>query len=43
MARRRAYRDGRISSYERRHLNKMRRQQRHEFHRSRHNRVHYPI
>ena len=43
MARRRAYHDGRISSYERRYLNKMRKQQRHEFHRSRHNSYRHPI
>ena len=43
MAHRRAYRDGRISSRERRHLNKMRRHERNEFHRFRHNRSHRPI
>ena len=43
MARRRAYRDGRISSYERRHLNRMRRHERNEFHRFRHNRTHHAI
>ena len=42
-ARRRAYHDGRISPYERRHLNKMRRHERHEFHRFRHNRSRRPI
>ena len=40
MARRRAYYDGRISPYERRHLNKMRRHERHELYRFRHNRFH---
>ena len=39
-ARRRAYHDGRISPYERRHLNKIRRHERREFHRFRHNRSH---
>jgi hypothetical protein len=43
MARRRAYRDGRISTYERRHLNRMRRHERHEFHRFRHNRSRHAI
>jgi hypothetical protein len=38
MARRRAYYDGRISPYERRHLNKMGRHERHELYRFRHNR-----
>jgi hypothetical protein len=40
MARRKAYRDGRLSRYERRHLNKMRRHERSELHRYRHNRRH---
>ena len=40
MARRRAHHDGRISPYERRHLNKMRRHEHREFHRFRHNRFH---
>ena len=43
MARRRAYRDGRISPHERRHLNRMRRHERNEFHRFRHNRTHHAI
>jgi len=41
MARRRAFHDGRISPYERRHLNKMRRHERRELHRHRHHRSHY--
>jgi hypothetical protein len=43
MAHRRAYRDGRISPRERRHLNKMRRHEHNELHRFRHNRSHRPI
>jgi hypothetical protein len=43
MARRRAYRDGRISPFERRHLNKMRRHERRELYRFRHNRFHRVI
>ena len=42
-ARRRAYHDGRISPYERRHLNRMRRHERHEFHHFRHNRSRHAI
>jgi len=42
MARRRAYHDGRISRYERRHMNRMRRHERHEFYR-RHHRYHHAI
>jgi hypothetical protein len=42
MARRRAYHDGRISRYERRHLNRMRRHERHEFYR-RYHRYHHVI
>ena len=40
---RRAYHDGRISPYERRHLNKIRRHERREFHRFRHNRSRHGI
>ena len=40
MERRKAYRDGRISRHERRHLNKMRKHERRELHRYRHNRHH---
>jgi len=41
MARRRAYRDGKMSNYERRHLDKMRRHERHEHRRFRHHRFHH--
>jgi hypothetical protein len=41
MARRRAYRDGRISNYERRHLNKMRRHELREHRRFRHHSFHH--
>jgi len=41
MARRRAHYDGRISPYERRHLNKMSRHERRELYRLRHNRFHH--
>jgi hypothetical protein len=43
MARRRAYHDGRFSRHERRHLDRMRRHERYEFHRHRHNRFHRAI
>ena len=43
MARRRAHRDGRVSPFERRHLNKMRRHDRRELYRFRHNRFHRVI
>jgi hypothetical protein len=39
-ARRRSFHDGRMSPYERRHLSKMRRHERRELHRFRHNRSH---
>jgi hypothetical protein len=41
MARRRAHYDGRISPYERRHLNRMTRHERRELYRFRHNRFHH--
>lgn len=42
-ARRRAHHDGRVSPYERRRLNKMKRHHRHEAYRFRHNRMHRVI
>jgi hypothetical protein len=42
-ARRRAYHDGRISPYERRHLNKMRRHEHRELRRYRHTRHYHGI
>lgn len=43
MARKRAYRDGRLSRHERKHLNKMRKHERRELHRYRHNGHHHVI
>jgi hypothetical protein len=43
MARRKAYRDGRLSRHERRHLEKMRRHERCDLHRYRHNEHHHVI